>query len=333
MDISVIVPIYNVEKYIERCLLSLFTQTKTDGVEFILVDDCSSDCTMQIAKKILTEYPGIEVKIIEHKVNKGISSTRQSGIDVAEGKYIYQMDSDDWCEATMLEELYNFANMEDADIVTCDYIFDYGKTQEYYSQNIYEKDGMEHVKLILLGKIRVNLFIRLIRRSLLVDNNIRFIDGMRMGEDSLILAKLYSMTKNVAYLPKAFYHYITTNNNSLCSNPNVDTYKELYIDVPRYMEQFFIEYNLLRELESYLIKRKLFTKFAILLRLKPHQRQDFANIHPEVNEYIWSNDSMSMVTKFALYKATRGQMWIFNIICSIREFLWQFKYTIKDMFK
>ncbi len=138
MDISVIVPIYGVEKYIAESLRSLFSQTKTDGVEFILVNDCTKDRSIEIAREVISDFPTLDIKIIEHEVNGGVAVTRQTGLDTATGRYTIHFDPDDWCEPNMLEELYNKAIETNADVVISDYLKVYKKLCSIES-NIYQK--------------------------------------------------------------------------------------------------------------------------------------------------------------------------------------------------
>jgi len=96
--ISVIVPVYNVENYIERCVRSLFEQTLQEGVEYIFVDDCSPDRSMQVIEAIASEYPERlkHIRIVHQSLNSGSSAARNSGLAIAQGEYIYFADSDDW---------------------------------------------------------------------------------------------------------------------------------------------------------------------------------------------------------------------------------------------
>ena len=121
MKVSVCVPIYGVEKYIEQCVRSLMEQTMTDGIEFIFVNDCTKDKSMSILNQVLEEYPHRidQVKIIEHEVNKGLPSARNTALNEAKGEYIVHCDSDDWVEPTMYESMYNKAKISNADIIGC----------------------------------------------------------------------------------------------------------------------------------------------------------------------------------------------------------------------
>ena len=120
--ISIIVPVYNVEKYIERCLKSLVNQTLQD-IEIIIVNDGSQDKSEEIIEKYVKENHN-KIKYYE-KSNGGLSSARNYGIEYATGEYIAFLDSDDYVETNMYEEMYNLAKKENADMVECDYIWEW----------------------------------------------------------------------------------------------------------------------------------------------------------------------------------------------------------------
>ena len=132
--VSVLVPVYGVEKYIERCARSLFEQTM-DDIEFIFVDDCTPDHSIEILKSVIEEYrlrfaeKKYEVRIERLPTNSGLAAVRRHGIQLATGDYIINCDSDDWVDVTMYEKMYNKAIEEDADMVVCDY---------------YRSDGVTH---------------------------------------------------------------------------------------------------------------------------------------------------------------------------------------------
>lgn len=127
--VSVIIPVYGVERYIEQCARSLFEQTMQDGIEYIFVDDCSPDKSIEILENVLREYPHrrLQTRIIRHTENQGLGGARKTGMEYATGEYIIHCDSDDWVEPDMYETLYRKATEENADIVGCDYIFEYAK--------------------------------------------------------------------------------------------------------------------------------------------------------------------------------------------------------------
>lgn len=119
--ISVIVPVYNTEKYIKKCIRSIIEQTLKE-IEIIIVNDGSKDKSLEIIKDLMKQDR--RIKLI-NKENEGVSSARNSGIKMAKGKYIQFIDSDDWIEKEFLEKMYDFAEKENVDIVVSDYYEDY----------------------------------------------------------------------------------------------------------------------------------------------------------------------------------------------------------------
>ena len=117
--ISICIPVYGVEKYIEQCARSLFEQTIIEDVEFIFVNDCTKDKSIDILKNILREYPQRikQTKIISHEHNSGLVAARNTALKHSTGDYIIHCDSDDWVDFDFYEKLYNQASKTDADVV------------------------------------------------------------------------------------------------------------------------------------------------------------------------------------------------------------------------
>lgn len=130
--VSVIIPIYKVEKFIGRCVRSLMEQTFCD-VEYIFVNDATPDSSMEVLASVMTCYPDKKdcIKILNHEENKGLPAARNTGLAVAVGNYIFHCDSDDFVEADMLEELYVRAQKIDADIVWCDWFLTFETNERY----------------------------------------------------------------------------------------------------------------------------------------------------------------------------------------------------------
>lgn len=128
--VSVIIPVYGVEKYIERCARSLFEQT-LDDIEFIFVNDCTLDNSINVLETTLEEYPKrkSQVQIINFEQNQGAAKAREIGMKTANGEYIIHCDSDDWVVKEAYETLYNIAKASESDMVICDW---------------FETDGIQH---------------------------------------------------------------------------------------------------------------------------------------------------------------------------------------------
>lgn len=214
MKISVIIPVYNVEKHVYRCIESIIKQTMTKDVECIIINDATPDRSIDIIKEVLLHYDGnISFRIINHETNKGLAAARETGMKYAKGDYVIHIDSDDFCEINMLKEMYNIAITNDADIVIADYWLQYKDHATYISQNI-PSTNEEIFKANLEDKIKGYNWNKLIKKELYTKNNIKYIEGINYGEDFLIALQLFYYAKRVSHIPNAFLHYVQYNSNS-----------------------------------------------------------------------------------------------------------------------
>lgn len=218
--ISVIVPIYNAEIYLRRCVDSLLAQTFTD-FELLLIDDGSPDNSGQICD----EYAQKDHRVrVFHKKNGGVASARQMGTDVAQGEYIIHADPDDWVDAFMLAEMYDVIVAKDADLLFTNFFIDRIDGIKYKKQQT-ELSSQELLKNILKGNVMGVLWNKLIKRELYKKYKIRYIEDINYCEDVLILAQLLIHDEiKISYLNKAFYHYNTCNNNSITQNYTKDSF-------------------------------------------------------------------------------------------------------------
>lgn len=209
--ISVIVPIYNAEAFLERCVDSLLTQTHQD-FEVILVDDGSTDSSKMLCEQYARKDS--RIRTISQS-NRGVAMARQAGLDIAHGTYSIHTDPDDWVEPTMLEELYIKATDEAADMVVCDFMVDFADHSYQASQGIQICDSGYCLNHMMLGGMHGSLCNKLIRTELYSKYNIRFFEGINYCEDYLTCVQLFLKKVKIAYIPKAFYHYDqVVNNNS-----------------------------------------------------------------------------------------------------------------------
>jgi len=197
--ISIIVPVYNVEKYIDKCLKSLTLQT-LQGIEIIIVNDGSLDRSIDIIEKYVKENP-TKIKYYEKK-NGGLSSARNYGIEYATGEYIAFLDSDDYIEINMYEEMYNLAKKENADMVECDFIWEWE-----YGKKVYDKRREYKTKEDMMKKPRVVAWNKIYKREILNKNKIRFPEGL-IYEDMEFFYKLLPHLNKISYINKYFVHYI-----------------------------------------------------------------------------------------------------------------------------
>ena len=196
--VSVIVPIYNVEKYLEKCINSLLSQTLED-IQIILVNDGSKDNSGNIAKEY--EKNNKDRVIYVEKENGGLSDARNYGLKYATGDFIAFLDSDDYIEKNAYEEMYNKAIEENADYVECDFIWEFPNKIRVDKQYPYKN------KKEMLSFVRVVAWNKLIKRQLIIDNNLEFPKGLRY-EDVEFTYKLIPFINKFAYVDKSFIHYV-----------------------------------------------------------------------------------------------------------------------------
>lgn len=306
--VSVIIPIFKVEKFIERCARSLFEQTLRE-VEFIFVDDASPDRSMEILHRTLTDYPERQeqIRILTHEQNKGLPSARNTGLEVATGEYIFHCDSDDYVEREMLEEMYAQAKQHDTDIIWADWFLSFGQNERYMPTRNYPSP-MEALKGMLGGGMKFNVWNKLAKRSLYTDHNIRFPDGYGMGED-MTMMMLFACAERVAYLPKAYYHYVKLNTGAFSQTFSEQHLVALKHNVERLSN--FLRARFGDQLDREIAFLKLEVKFPFLII------GDSEDLHhlwrtwwPEANPYILQNKNISWRNRFVQWCASKNQFWL-----------------------
>lgn len=238
--ISVIVPVYNTEKYLKRCIASIINQT-LDEIEIIIVDDGSkAECALLCDKLSATDS---RIKVI-HKKNAGPGFARNSGLEVAEGEYVGFVDSDDYIEAQMYETLYSAAMKYNADLAVSGLCFVGGnmfsKTGEFIKKSYFDEDTVfkkEGMKKLLLGVVGalpnepddsrygVSTCKNLFRRSVIEKQNIRFLSQRKiMSEDTLFMVDYIKSAKVAVGVPGAYYCYCR-NDDSVSKSYNSEHFK------------------------------------------------------------------------------------------------------------
>ncbi len=203
--VSVIIPVYGVEKYIERCARSLFEQT-LDDIEYLFIDDCTPDDSITKLKQILEEYPNRKSQVIIHKMekNSGQAAVREWGMRNATGEYVIHCDSDDWVDADMYRQMYYKAIKDGADCVICDYAVSDGINILRNVVGCNNTDKNDFIQKLLIGEKSWALWNKLFKRTLL--NNTIYPKG-DMGEDMVITIQCLLNTSAISYLSSIFYYY------------------------------------------------------------------------------------------------------------------------------
>ncbi|MDY3939727.1 MAG: glycosyltransferase [Spirochaetia bacterium] len=280
-QISVCIPIYNVENYIEKCLRSVFEQTIAEKAEFILVDDCSQDQSMAVVERITKDYPMIknQIKIFRHENNKGSAAARNTLLKNTSGKYIIYVDADDWCEPDYLEYLYNTAEKNNADIVCCN-LWEEHKCFSNRMTFKFPESSVACVHQLLIGELPSWLHIKFVKLSLFRNSAIGFIDKVDLQEDFIVSVKLFSNAQKISYIDNSLYHYNQQNIQSLSIRKTLSSDKCLQmIESVKEIERFLREKDTISFYEEDLKKRKILTKIVILLKVEKRNRKEYYNLY------------------------------------------------------
>lgn len=252
--VSIIVPVYNVEKYIEKCINSLKNQTLSD-IEIILVDDSSTDSSLKLCQKAAEE--DARIKVI-HKINEGAGMARNAGLEVAKGEYIGFIDSDDFVEENMYETLCAKADEYGSDLILSGILFVDGnmfsETGEKESKIYFDADthfetpeSLKELRMGIVGarpqdlddsKYGMGVVKNLFKNEIIKNNNLAFESERKMiSEDALFMIDYISCIKKATGLPEAFYNY-KRNSNSISKSYKSDRLEKSLIFVNQVEKRF-----------------------------------------------------------------------------------------------
>lgn len=205
-DISIIVPIYNAEKYLKKCIDSLVNQTKKE-IEIILINDGSTDSS----ERIIKEYKDERIKYFKNK-NQGIGKTRNFGIEKATGKYLLFVDSDDYLDKNACEKLYNKIENDSLDLLVYDFYreFDNGKKEEEKLQKFDISNLKENPKLLL--NINLSPWNKLYKTEVIKGNNTKFVENLKY-EDAPFVVEAIINSKRIGKLDESLYYYMIHSNS------------------------------------------------------------------------------------------------------------------------
>ncbi len=306
--ISVIIPVYKIERFAERCAKSLMEQDFQD-VEFIFVDDASPDGSMAIIRRVCGEYDR-DIKYLIHDINKGLPAARNTGMAAASGIFIYHCDSDDYLEPTMLKDLYESATRERADFAYCDFYLDFGSSKRYMTN----PDFIDPERMIkegfLAGTMKYNVWNKLIKRDLYIQRGLMFPEGHPMGEDMTMIAVAMGATKCV-HVPKALYHYMRTNSEAYTSALSQKRLDDIRSNVDRTMD-FLAKWDV-QDKYRFLEYFKLSIKLPFLFSGDKAQYKLWEEWYPEANKYIDSVPYIPKRTQMVQQWAKDGKFYLVRL--------------------
>lgn len=309
--VSIIIPVYNAADTLPMCIASLFAQTFRD-IELIFINDCSTDQTREVLLQSISEHQGADIcaRIIDHELNKGVAAARNTGLENASGDYIYFVDADDWIEEDLVEKLVSRAVDKQLDVVGCEWYLTYSQKERYMPQVDIETP-LNGFEAMCGGVLRWNLWLFMVRRSIFEENQIRFIPGLNMGEDMMVMGKVLLSAKSIEIIHKPLYHYNQMNETSLTKEVS-----------DRHLTQVVKN---LQELETYVKKTrggdldeslhflKLNIKLPLLMSDRSSSFEKWKKIFPESDSYIMKNKMLPLRTRMVQCFADKGQFWLLKI--------------------
>lgn len=307
MRISVIMPVYNAAKTLYESLESIRRQSFRD-FELIFVEDGSMDDSVEILERFAAsaDFP---CHIVSQGRNQGVAAARNRGLAAACGEYLAFVDADDLIEPQALETAVQAldASEEPVDIVGWDWTLDFEKNGRYMRQADYESP-LQALKNLTGGTMRWNLWLFLVRRELLSENSIRFINGANMGEDMMLMLKAFSCARKVVQLHQPLYRYNAVSSTSLSRQFSEERRAEITTNLTE-AERFLLAGSYADEMSGYINHLKLFLKLPLLISAERENYEIWYSWFPEANRMAFKNKALPLHTRLLQAMAER-QCWI-----------------------
>lgn len=293
--ISVIIPVYNVEKYLAKCIDSVLSQTFLD-IEIILVNDGSSDKSAFICDEYCKKYPFISVI---HQENKGLGGARNTGIENAKGKYLFFLDSDDYLSKNALECCYSMAQQYDCDMVLFDCIaaFEDGSLGSRYSCNFLPQNQLikgNDLKSITLFSSACN---RLYKANLFLNTGIRFPEKL-WYEDLHTTPKLIPYVKSAYYYNSEPLYFYLQRTGSIMHSPDLDRITKERIKAVDAVCDYFFENGFANAFKDELDFIRTFHGFFLPVREMQSMTSRFENAADSLRSYLLSNNTSPLDSKY-----------------------------------
>ncbi|MFZ4263451.1 glycosyltransferase family 2 protein [Sphingobacterium sp. HJSM2_6] len=311
--VSIIIPVYNAEDTLEICFDSLKSQTYP-FLQLIFINDASTDNSERKINDFKSSFEldsNVEIIILNHTQNKGVASARNTGLKASTGKYMYFVDADDQIESNTIHYLVQLAESNQADIIGFDWFLAFKQNARRMYQPTYE-NSLQALELMLRGSMRWNLWIFFVRRDLFLKHDIGFIDGKNLGEDLLIMFKLFLNAQKVISIDQAFYHYGQSNSNSVSKIYSQKQLDEIKFHVEE-VDHLIMNSPYASKLAHSINFLKLNAKLPLLISDKLENYEKWQNMFPHANKYIWEDNGFDFKSKFLQWMAAKKQYWFLRM--------------------
>lgn len=306
-SLSIIVPVYNVENYIEQCARSLLEQTLND-IEYIFIDDCSIDNSFTILQEIINEYPHRKsnVRLLRNSENMGVARTREKGILMSTGQYINTCDSDDWYDLEMFQSMLDIARSQNSKLVISD-MQQHDANGETHILRAYEKND-DLISSLLRGKTIPFINTSIFSRDILTNPLFSF-PVSDMGDDMLLSIELAFFFDHPIYIPCHYYHY-RYNPQSITKSISFDSYIHRTTGLYNNAQQIFNFLKIVNVYEKY-SQQVYFYKHIVKSSILPAIGNNKALIlwrecFPEIVWEVVFDKSFSKKTRFYYFLTEMG---------------------------
>jgi glycosyltransferase involved in cell wall biosynthesis len=315
--VSILVPIYKVEAFIEKCAISLFNQTY-ESIEYIFVNDCTPDNCMSILKDVIENYSHREhnVKIINHSENKGIGATRNTLLKAATGDYLMWVDSDDFIAENAVDILVQHTENGTIDIVTsdCYYMHKGENSIQLFSQKL-PANSKKYIESLSLHQARAALWGTLSKKTLWSDNHIEILESSTFGEDYYVTVQLYFFSTKINVVQFPFYYYNQSNINSYTKGYKSESHFTSTNQLFCKLESFFVNQNVIEEYEQIIQNAQVSEYSGLLLHTTPTLRRRYDQVlNPVVLDKTYKEIGISKWQYFLLKLIITGRHTLSDIM-------------------
>lgn len=307
--VSILVPVYGVEKYIERCVRSLFEQTY-ENIEYVFVDDCTKDKSIEILNSVLAEYPNRkkQAKILHHDKNRGLSAARNTALDASTGNYLMHVDSDDYLRKDAISLLVARINQKSSQVL----IFSYSivKSDGVYPVPLQVEDKVSLINNYLSNRIPASMWNKFYDSEFYKATEVRSEEGINQGEDYVVVPRIIYKAERIDWLEDTLYYYEQSNVSSYSNNIN-----EMSINNMKRADDllfgFFIN---VEDKDKFARSLKVLYARSALFLLKTGNRESWSKIGSVYDMYIRNSLALSVRDNFIVlcYKMK---------LCGLLEFI------------
>lgn len=299
ITLSVIIPIYNASLYLERCVISLMEQTLTDELEFIFVNDCSTDDSALVLETTLARYPQrrSQVSIYTTSQNFGPGAARAFGVLQAKGAYVTQCDSDDWVSLTAYQTIVERIVETQADLILSDFVVERNGTSV---PTVYPDWTIS--KRLECGSWWM-LWSHTVKRSILLEHQLSLVEGINFWEDMDFLMRVYHFAQTITYIHQPLYHYNCINPNSLSKALSGSAMIPSCLRVIEHLLSFYQQQKV--EPPFRLLALKQFTR-DLYLTDYPINWSAWKKLYPESWHYVWKDSTFKFLYRVFYTLASWG---------------------------